>query len=67
MADMPQRFVRRAQFVDCLPVPGPLFPIPIYPEDIDDTEDFVEYPVDSPPSSSLASRFFSHFSVTGLF
>ena len=74
-ADMPQRFVRRAQFVDCLPVPGPLFPIPIYPEDIDDTmdfvldepEDFAEYPVDLPPFPSLASRFFSYFSFTSLF
>ena len=67
MADMPQCFVRRAQPIDCLPVPGPPFPIPVYPEDIDDTEDFVEYPVDPPPFPSLASRFFSYFSFTGLF
>ena len=61
---MPQHFVRRAQYVDCLPVPGPLFPISVYLKDIDDTKGFV---VDFPPSSSFASRFLSQFSVTGLF
>ena len=67
MAPMHQCFVGRAQYADCLPVPGLLFPISVYPKDIVDTEDFVEYPVDSPPFSSLASCFFSHFSATGLF
>ena len=67
MADMPQVFSRRAQLADCLPDPGPIFPIPFLPEDSegfheDDPED-----TEISSSSSYLSRLFSLFSFPSLY
>ena len=67
MAGMPQRFARRAQYINCLPVPGPLFPIPFYPEDTEDNHE--DDPEDTKISSSPSylSHFLSIFSFSGFF
>ena len=63
MADIPQVFARRAQLADCLPDPGPIFPIPFLPED---SEGIHENDPEDTEISSYLSRFLSIFSFSSL-